>query len=79
MLKRFRNGQKFFLGDPRAPEASIQYIQDRFKRLVSAEIQQEKQLYVHTTNATDTRNIDRVFESCLDVVFKLNMERVGFM
>ncbi|XGW12211.1 hypothetical protein V3C99_013140 [Haemonchus contortus] len=60
-------------------EESAQYVKDRFQRLVSSEIQYEKPLYVHFTNATDTRNIDRVFESCLDVVFKISMEKVGFM
>ena len=25
------------------------------------------------------RNIDRVFEGCIDVVFKISMEKVGFM
>ncbi|CAD6198216.1 unnamed protein product [Caenorhabditis auriculariae] len=60
-------------------EPSASYIKDRFTRLVSSEIQSERPLYSHFTNATETRNIDRVFESCMDVVFKLSMEKVGFM
>ncbi|CAK5032230.1 unnamed protein product [Meloidogyne enterolobii] len=36
-----------------------------------------KTVYTHYTNATDTRNIDRVFESCVDVVFRVSMEKVG--
>uniref|UniRef100_A0A1I7WWG1 Uncharacterized protein n=1 Tax=Heterorhabditis bacteriophora TaxID=37862 RepID=A0A1I7WWG1_HETBA len=44
-----------------------------------SEIQYKKPVYAHFTNATDTRNIDRVFESCIDVVFKISMEKVGFM
>ncbi|CAJ0608287.1 unnamed protein product [Cylicocyclus nassatus] len=70
-FKDYKGGQVF--------EESAQYVQDRFQRLVSSEIQHEKPLYVHFTNATDTRNIDRVFESCVDVVFKISMEKVGFM
>ncbi|WKX95975.1 hypothetical protein Q1695_012436 [Nippostrongylus brasiliensis] len=70
-FKDYKGGQVF--------EESAQYVQDRFQRLVSSEIQHEKPLYVHFTNATDTRNIDRVFESCIDVVFKISMEKVGFM
>ncbi|KAL6733229.1 hypothetical protein Aduo_003893 [Ancylostoma duodenale] len=70
-FKDYKGGQLF--------EESAQYVQDRFQRLVSSEIQHEKPLYVHYTNATDTRNIDRVFDSCIDVVFKISMEKVGFM
>lgn len=47
--------------------------------MVPKEIQEDKPLYTHFTNATDTRNIDRVFEACIDVVFKISMEKVGFM
>ena len=57
------------------------YIQEKFKLLLKKqnEEENEKPLYIHFTVATDTRNIDRVFESCLDVVFKMSMEKVGFL
>ncbi|EGT38263.1 CBN-GPA-11 protein [Caenorhabditis brenneri] len=64
---------------PNSLEAAAKYVADRFSRLVSGEIQHEKPVYSHYTNATDTRNIDRVFDSCMDVVFKISMEKVGFM
>ncbi|CAI5442672.1 unnamed protein product [Caenorhabditis angaria] len=70
-FKNYKGGQ--------GVEACAQYVQDRFTRLVSAEIQHEKPIYSHCTNATDTRNIDRVFDSCMDVVFKISMEKVGFI
>ncbi|UMM16034.1 hypothetical protein L5515_013218 [Caenorhabditis briggsae] len=60
-------------------EPAAKYVADRFTRLVSGDIQHEKPVYSHYTNATDTRNIDRVFDSCMDVVFKISMEKVGFM
>ncbi|CCD62416.1 Guanine nucleotide-binding protein alpha-11 subunit [Caenorhabditis elegans] len=60
-------------------EPACKYVTDRFSRLVSGDIQHEKPLYTHITNATDTRNIDRVFDSCMDVIFKISMEKVGFM
>ncbi|KAI1720174.1 g-protein alpha subunit domain-containing protein [Ditylenchus destructor] len=60
-------------------EASANYTSDRFLAMVPSELQQEKPVYTHFTNATDTRNIDRVFEGCIDVVFKISMEKVGFM
>ncbi|CAI2336151.1 unnamed protein product [Caenorhabditis sp. 36 PRJEB53466] len=64
---------------PQSLEPAAKYVADRFSRLVSADIQHEKPMYSHFTNATDTRNIDRVFDSCMDVVFKISMEKVGFM
>ena len=69
---------KFILGKNLA-EASANYVGERFQAMVPAEMQAEKPVYSHFTNATDTRNIDRVFESCIDVVFKISMEKVGFM
>uniref|UniRef100_A0A7E4W2F6 G-protein alpha subunit n=1 Tax=Panagrellus redivivus TaxID=6233 RepID=A0A7E4W2F6_PANRE len=60
-------------------EASANYVSERFQALVPPEMQSERPVYSHFTNATDTRNIDRVFESCIDVVFKISMEKVGFM
>lgn len=56
------------------------FVSDRFQELAPHEPGDEpKPIYTHFTNATDTRNIDRVFESCIDVVFKVSMEKVGFM
>ncbi|TMS34806.1 hypothetical protein L596_002323 [Steinernema carpocapsae] len=60
-------------------EPCAKYISDRFRHVVSQEISKERPIYIHFTNATDTQNIDRVFESCIDVVFKISMEKVGFM
>uniref|UniRef100_A0A915DJU8 Uncharacterized protein n=1 Tax=Ditylenchus dipsaci TaxID=166011 RepID=A0A915DJU8_9BILA len=60
-------------------ESSANYTADRFSAMVPSELQQEKPVYTHFTNATDTRNIDRVFEGCIDVVFRISMEKVGFM
>ncbi|CAJ0567227.1 unnamed protein product, partial [Mesorhabditis spiculigera] len=60
---------------PPAFEASSTYIKDRFERYVTG----ERRIYAHFTNATDTRNMDRVFGACIDVVLKLNMEKIGFM
>lgn len=60
-------------------ESSANFVADRFMSVVPAELQSKKPVYTHYTNATDTRNIDRVFDSCIDVVFKLSMEKVGFL
>ncbi len=60
-------------------EETAAYISARFQDVVNPDIRVEKPTYTHFTNATDTENIDRVFESCIDVVFKASMEKVGFM
>ena len=70
--------ERFILGKNVA-ESAANYINDRFQAMVPSEMQSEKPVYSHFTNATDTRNIDRVFEACIDVVFKVSMEKVGFM
>ncbi|KAL3081922.1 hypothetical protein niasHT_037100 [Heterodera trifolii] len=57
--------------------ASCNYVSDRFHAIVSSELQQHRPIYTHFTNATDTRNVDKVFESCVDVVFKVSMEKAG--
>ncbi|CAI4228276.1 unnamed protein product [Auanema sp. JU1783] len=64
---------------PQGFDQSASYIQERFTRLVGSEIQRERPVYCHFTNATDTRNIDRVIESCVETVFKTSMEKVGFI
>lgn len=61
-------------------EQQANYVSDRFIAMAPhAPSDEPKPIYTHFTNATDTRNIDRVFESCIDVVFKVSMEKVGFM
>uniref|UniRef100_A0A0M3HPZ2 G-protein alpha subunit n=1 Tax=Ascaris lumbricoides TaxID=6252 RepID=A0A0M3HPZ2_ASCLU len=60
-------------------ESSMRYVSDRFLNMVLPEIRQERQIYTHHTNATDTENINRVFDSCIDVVFKRSLEKVGFI
>uniref|UniRef100_A0A914HFD5 Uncharacterized protein n=1 Tax=Globodera rostochiensis TaxID=31243 RepID=A0A914HFD5_GLORO len=57
--------------------ASCNYVSDRFHAVASSELQQQRTIYTHFTNATDTRNVDKVFESCVDVVFKVSMEKAG--
>lgn len=63
-------------------EQSANFVSDRFLAMSPGHNtpgEEAKPIYTHFTNATDTRNIDRVFESCIDVVFKVSMEKVGFM
>ncbi|KAF8360509.1 hypothetical protein PRIPAC_87432 [Pristionchus pacificus] len=64
---------------PNEFDVAAMYVTERFTRLVSPDIAHKKPLYVHRTTATDTRNIDKVFESCIDVVFRTTMEKVGFI
>ncbi|CAB3405193.1 unnamed protein product [Caenorhabditis bovis] len=70
-FKNYKGAQNF--------ESCANYVKERFTRQVGSSIQHEKPVYAHFTNATDTRNIDHVFDSCMDVVFKISMEKVGFI
>ncbi len=54
-------------------EEASKYVEEEFQKISG-----EKQIYTHFTTATDTKNVDRVFESCMDIVFKLNMGKIGF-
>ncbi len=54
-------------------EAS-EYVKEEFRKISG-----EKRVYTHFTTATDTKNVDRVFESCMDVVMKENVENMGFV
>ena len=60
---------------------ALEFIEKQFDKLMknSDESQKQKRTYTHFTNATDTKNVDKVFESCMDVIFKLSMEKIGFV
>ncbi len=54
-------------------EEASKYVEQVFRAISG-----EKRVYTHFTTATDTKNVDHVFESCMDVVFKENMGKIGF-
>lgn len=37
------------------------------------------QVYVHTTCATDTKNIETVFNACKEIILRENIQGSGFM
>ena len=39
----------------------------------------DKEVYVHTTCATDTENVSIVFNSCKDIILRQNLESSGFL
>jgi hypothetical protein len=39
----------------------------------------EKEVYVHTTCATNTENVAIVFNSCKDIILRQNLESSGFI
>ena len=70
----------YFLSGPNKYDEACAYIEQQFQSVVEGVgTPAAKTIYTHFTNATDTENVDRVFESCMDVVFKNSMEKVGFM
>jgi GTPase SAR1 family protein len=54
-------------------EATSAYIRDRFLEVNKG----QKMIFPHFTTATDTRNIQRVFEACKLVILKGNLEKLG--
>ncbi|GIQ90394.1 guanine nucleotide binding protein (G-protein), alpha subunit, partial [Kipferlia bialata] len=61
---------------PQSATAAGTYIRDRFLELNRSET---REVYPHFTNATDSKNIARVFESVKDIILKHNLRRAGFM
>lgn len=55
---------------------ALDYIVDRFK---SAKYKKNKDFYIHYTCATDTKNIEFVFECVNDVIMKQNLRSVGLL
>jgi GTPase SAR1 family protein len=54
-------------------EATSAFIKERFLEVNKG----AKMIFPHFTTATDTRNIQRVFEACKLVILKGNLERLG--
>ncbi len=59
------------IGKP-SMEETRKYVEEAFQKISG-----EKEIYSHFTTATDTKNVDRVFESCMDIVFKGNVGGSG--
>ena len=56
-------------------EEGVSYIKTRFENLNIS--QREEEIYTHLTCATDTRNIQYVFQVVTDVLIKLNLTECG--
>jgi hypothetical protein len=57
-------------------DAGVKYFLDKFlARNKSA----DRQIYHHTTCATDTKNVRIVFDSCKDIILRENLKNSGFM
>jgi len=52
-------------------EATSEYVKARFLEVNKA----KKLIFPHLTTATDTRNIQRVFEACRLIILKGNLDR----
>ena len=58
-------------------EAAVQYLKDAF--LARNKQQATKEIYTHVTCATDTKNVEVVFNACKDIILKSNLHGSGFM
>jgi guanine nucleotide-binding protein G(i) subunit alpha len=58
-------------------DAAANYLKERF--LSRNKQQQTKEIYTHITCATDTKNVEVVFNACKDIILKSNLHGSGFM
>lgn len=57
--------------------AAIEYLKGAF--LARNKQQSTKEIYTHVTCATDTKNVEVVFNACKDIILKSNLHGSGFM
>ena len=53
-----------------------EYLKERF---MECNEQEAKDLYIHVTCATDSKNVEHVFNACTDVILKQNLKGSGFL
>jgi len=58
-------------------EAAVNYLREAF--LARNKQQASKEIYTHVTCATDTKNVEVVFNACKDIILKSNLHGSGFM
>ena len=62
------------LGDADYYDKGIKYFLDLF---LAENRNEERQIYNHATCATDSKNVEVVFNSCKDIIMRKNMEEMG--
>ena len=65
-----------YSGTPFSYEEGIQYF---LNKIVSVNRNPEKDIFHHVTCATDTSNIQFVFNACKEIILKQNLEENGFV
>lgn len=63
-----------FEGDVKSIDDCLEYITQKF---LNARDGKDKMVYPHTTCATDTDNIEKVFEACKLIILQSNLEKLG--
>lgn len=63
-----------YLGADDDPHEAAMFIRREF---IARNRQVDRQMFVHTTCATDTNNIERVFEACRQVILQENLKKLG--
>jgi len=58
-------------------EAAVNYLKEAF--IVRNKQAATKEIYTHVTCATDTKNVEVVFNACKDIILKSNLHGSGFM
>ena len=65
-----------FAGEKGNYDTGVKYFLDKF---LSKNKSTGRQIYYHTTCATDTRNVRIVFDSCKDIILRENLKNSGFL
>lgn len=72
----FSNNWPFTVGGSSYEEAAA-YIQCQFEDLNKRK--DIKEIYTHFTCATDTKNVQFVFDAVTDVIIKINLREIGLL
>ena len=59
-----------------AVQAANAYVLEKF---LAVKRDEEKEVYNHVTCATDTKNVEIVFNACKDIILRLNLVESGFL
>ena len=71
-----KTNQLNFISGPSDCESCKQFIQDK---IISLNRNQEKSIFPHFTNATDTNNIKFVFDAVVEIFLEHNLKSAGLV
>lgn len=67
-----------FVGNVTSVDECLVYIEEQFRAARHTKNLSNCQIFCHATCATDTSNIERVFEACKLIILQSNLNKLGF-